>query len=140
MRRYRRVLVTGSRDWADYKTISEALYQACSAPMSMVCDGMELVVTVVHGAAPGADTLASRWVKENPRPCPWVVVEEEPHPADWKKHKKAAGPIRNIEMVKLGAWVCLAFPLPDSVGTWHCIRASSDARIPVRIFPPEHSS
>lgn len=60
----------------------------------------------------------------------------ERHPAEWDKHGKAAGPIRNQKMVDLGATVCLAFPLPGSRGTAHCMSAARKASIPVWIFAP----
>jgi hypothetical protein len=56
-------------------------------------------------------------------------------PADWTKLGKSAGPIRNSEMVKFGADICLAFPDKDSVGTWDCLRKAVAAGIPVRIYP-----
>ena len=55
------------------------------------------------------------------------------HPADWDKHGKAAGMIRNREMVALGADICLAFPIGRSPGTRACIREAQRAGIPVRV-------
>jgi hypothetical protein len=43
-------------------------------------------------------------------------------------------------MVALGADICLAFPGPGSIGTWHCIKAAANAGIPVRIYPQLESS
>lgn len=79
---------------------------------------------LVHGAATGADTMAGKIAKE----LGWQVEE---YPADWNKHGKAAGPIRNQQMVDLGADICLAFPLGESRGTRHCMKAAERAGIKV---------
>jgi hypothetical protein len=57
----------------------------------------------------------------------------EPHPADWAQHGKAAGMIRNREMVALGADVVLAFPLGRSPGTRGCIRTAEEAGLTVKV-------
>lgn len=117
----RRVLVTGSRNYADKACVFGAL------------DGAyEPGLTVVHGGARGADTLAGEWVQRM-RTRGYPVVEEV-HPADWDKHGKPAGCIRNQEMVNLGADACLAFPLGESRGTRHCMKAAEKAGIPVINF------
>ena len=88
-----RVLVCGSRDWTDYEMISAAL-TSCALSGSPI--------TVVHGAARGADSLAGRWARN-------YGVTEEAHPADWTGRGRAAGPIRNKLMLDLGADYVLAF-------------------------------
>ena len=47
---------------------------------------------VVHGGASGADTMAQFWAGFNGLPI-------EVYHANWKKHGKAAGPIRNQRMI-----------------------------------------
>ncbi len=56
-------------------------------------------------------------------------VTIEAHPANWAMLGKAAGPMRNQEMVDLGAEVCLGFPRPGSRGTHDCIRRAELAGI-----------
>lgn len=51
------------------------------------------VTEVVCGMAPGIDTYGREWADFK-----WKPVRKLP--ADWKKHGKAAGPIRNREMAK----------------------------------------
>lgn len=58
-------------------------------------------------------------------------VEQEVHDADWNEYGRAAGPIRNQEMVDAGADVCLAFPT-GGPGTRDCMRRARDAGI--RVF------
>jgi hypothetical protein len=113
--------VTGSRDWADFAAIARAL----NAELEQSPNGL----TVVHGDCPnGADRIADLWASTYPRRA---VVTVERYPADWKKHGKPAGFIRNQQMVNRGADVCLAFPLGESRGTRHCMAAATKAGIPV---------
>lgn len=117
-----RILVTGSRDWADWHTVEVALrYHA----LRLGALGRE--VTVVHGDARGADTCADILASR-------MRFKIERHRADWKRHGKAAGPLRNAEMVALGADVCLAFPIGPSPGTRDCIAKAEAAGIPVIVY------
>ena len=59
--------------------------------------------TVIHGDAPGADTLAGRWAHQR-------AVQVEAFPADWDRHGKAAGPIRNRQMLDTNPDLVVAFP------------------------------
>lgn len=109
----RRVLITGSRNWADQEALRRALFVH-----------MKFGDTLVSGACPtGADKMAEDYWRS------FGPIER--HPADWNAHGKAAGPKRNQEMVDLGADLCIAFPLPDSRGTKHCMGAAERAGIPV---------
>lgn len=128
-----RILVTGSRNWTDARLIHAALAQF-AAPGAVV----------VHGGAPGADTLAARAAAD-------LGLTVEAHPADWvrcvpdcpPRHRKtapypwhgtycpAAGSRRNQAMVDLGADVVLGFPLGRSTGTRDCMRRAARAGIPV---------
>jgi len=58
-------------------------------------------------------------------------LEVEVHHADWATDGRSAGPRRNARMVAMGADLCLAFPLIDSVGTRHTMHLASKAGIPV---------
>lgn len=124
-----RVLITGSRDWTDQAVLWEALdhvyLNECGHPS---------VMRVVHGAARGADSLAQAWYEDRLE-MGWAVMIER-HPALWNSFGRRAGILRNIEMVKLGADVCLAFPLGESKGTRHCMAQASSSGIPVRVFSP----
>ena len=87
---------------------------------------------LVHGAARGADKTAAKiWTSRG--------LVDEPHPANWKQFGRAAGHIRNEEMVALGADLMLAFLVADAapgepprnVGTRNCIKQARDAGIEV---------
>lgn len=124
----RRVLVTGSRDWRDRHAVWNALHEELRrSPEGIV---------VVHGAARGADDIADRWAWGMHQSGYKVMVED--HPADWNGLGKRAGIIRNQQMVDLGADVCHAFPLRDSIGTRHCMSRAIAAGIPIinHGYPP----
>ena len=117
-----RVLVTGSREWDDYDTMYDALSRVYTSlkPRNPI---------LVHGAARGADTAAETiWRR--------LGGKTEAHPADWTQFGKGAGHIRNAEMVKLGAVLCLAFLSGDSRGTRACMKLACKAGIPVVEFKP----
>lgn len=118
-----RLLITGTRKGWDHQILTDALTDA------LLRLGTGDGTVLVHGAAPGVDRQAAYIWKG------WGL-EDEPHPAQWEAHGKAAGPIRNQEMVDLGADLCLAFIHPDSVGTVHCARIAEAAGIPVERFTP----
>lgn len=118
-----RILVTGSRHWHDRSTVATALDEACSAVIGRP-------VVIVHGGCPtGADAQAAAWAASAAVTCP---VTAEPYPADWHRHGRAAGPIRNAAMVRAGANLCLAFIRQGSRGASHCARLAERAGIPVR--------
>jgi len=116
-----RILVTGSRKWVDRMAVQQELFRTADAWHTPLSE-----CTVVHGAARGLDTLAHVAALS-------MGMQVEAHPADWDQHPRKAGPIRNQAMIDAGAAVCLAFPLPGSIGTWDCIRRANKARILVVI-------
>lgn len=114
----RRILVTGSRDWDDDPLLCIQL--------GFAIQDLGGDVTVVHGACPsGADKTADTWCRNHGIPV-------ERHPADWRWHGRAAGPIRNAEMVAAGADLCLAFIKDGSRGATHCAHLAEAAGIPVK--------
>ncbi|MGO1056929.1 DUF2493 domain-containing protein [Crossiella sp. CA198] len=109
-----RILITGSRDWTDVRTLRLALTKARRRFPGAV---------LVHGACRGADLMAAhQW-------CTWGLATEA-HPADWHGRGPAAGPIRNRHMVSLGADLCIAFLLPASQGSVGCAALAESAGIP----------
>ena len=115
-----RILSTGGRDWDDIDAIRDAI-------MLATIGVSKRQVFVVHGAARGADTIADQIARG-------LGMIPEPHPANWSEHHRAAGPIRNQQMVDLGADMCLAFLMPGSKGTADCIKRAEKAGIPVTVF------
>lgn len=112
-----RLLITGSRDWWDTHLLKTTIH-------FWVTLLLDEPVTLVHGNCPiGADALAEQYAIARG----W---QPEPVSADWTEHGLKAGPLRNQQMVDLGADLCLAFPLPGSKGTWDCARRARAAGIP----------
>jgi hypothetical protein len=87
------ILVTGSRDWGDYATILEALAAFEGQPDVVVRHGACSYLDAKTGEELSADMLADRAAK-------YLGFETDPMAADWKKYRNAAGPIRNMEMIK----------------------------------------
>lgn len=77
-----KVIIAGSRKVEDYKLVVQAM-ERC---------GYE-VTEVVCGMATGIDTLGYRWAQ-----CFNKPIKEMP--ADWNRHGRSAGPIRNRQMAE----------------------------------------
>lgn len=90
-----RVIVTGGRTYTDRDRIFAALDALHSA---------REIAALATGAAAGADHLADAWAITR-------GVEHHRYAPDWQQHGRAAGPIRNSEMLKAFAPdVVIAFP------------------------------
>ncbi len=78
-----RALFSGSRDWHNQKAVEEVI--AALPPDS----------TVIHGGARGLDKIAGVLAHSYSLPV-------KRYAAEWNKLGKAAGPIRNLKMIKEG--------------------------------------
>lgn len=116
-----RLLVTGSRDFHD-----EFLMRHELEAVKLYSEQVGVKVTLVHGAARGADTLAEKIAAD----FGWDI---ESHPADWDKFGKRAGYVRNQEMLDSGIDMCLAFPLGESKGTRMMIKLVEKADLPLKV-------
>lgn len=124
------MLVTGARSW-DYPGMIRKV---------LLHHGPGLVR---HGAARGVDLIADRFVRNQMQSHEgWDV---DPHPVSdeqWAR-SKWAGNARNQRMVdaRPRPTVCLAFPGPESRGTYDCIVRAAWAGIDVVVtLPPEVSN
>lgn len=79
------VTVTGGRDYDDVETVAKTM-------RGFVDRAGRSNVLVVHGGAPGLDTLVETWCNDHGIPCVGMNA-----PWNWKR--KAAGPIRNQWMI-----------------------------------------
>jgi hypothetical protein len=140
-----RVLVTGSRSWADAQLLEVALLSAWDEALQAGFDG---IVVVEGEAEAGADPMARQWAEAR-----GITVDRVP--ADWPGpcgsdcrpgHRRlrrgggeycpTAGHRRNQVMVDRGASVALAFLVPELPcrGTRDCMRRAQLAGIPVWSF------
>ena len=108
-----KVLVCGSRNWFDEQTLWDWLDQLLPHP-----------TMIIHGDAPGADYLAGLWAKTS-------GIIEVKVPAQWAAHGKAAGPMRNGEMLRLDPDFVVAFPLGESRGTKNMMMQARRLGVPV---------
>jgi hypothetical protein len=81
-------LFSGDRHWGDSYIASLILRGLKSYDREHGPEGLY----VVHGCAPGLDTVVD---KEGD----YLGMDVRGYPADWERHGKAAGPIRNREML-----------------------------------------
>lgn len=120
-----RVLVCGSRTYTDFVTIDRVLDQLHEAtPIRELADGM----------ATGADTLAYTWATKR------GISGRRRWRADWETHGRAAGPIRNAQMLaEFRPDLVVAFidkPLSESRGTEDMVLRAMDVGVPVHVFGP----
>lgn len=109
-----RVLVCGSRHFNDYELMEKTL-EALG------------ITTIIEGEARGADRLARRYAERR-------GLDVLPFPALWDKHGRAAGPIRNTQMLTEGRpELVVAFRGPNSRGTQNMIDQATKAGVPVKV-------
>ena len=100
-----RVVIAGGREFGDYELLRE------------ICDEHILPDSeIVSGGARGTDTLGERYAKETGRGL-------KIFPADWNKHGKGAGHIRNKQMAEYSDML-IAFWDGESKGTKNMIDTS----------------
>lgn len=94
-----RVLVCGGRDYDDAETLVDRLDELVETKFPK-----DKRLVLIHGDARGADRLAESWAE-------YHKLKIIKFPANWKKHKKAAGSIRNLQMLEEGnPDIVVAFP------------------------------
>ena len=106
-----KLAIVGSRDFNDYDKV---IYYV-SEYFGLGADGLfgNYITEVVSGGANGADALGKRLAKE-------YSIKYTEFPADWNKHGKAAGPIRNEQIMQYTDKV-IAFWDGQSKGTMSAI-------------------
>jgi len=108
-----KVLVCGGRDFTDWETVGRTLDSLNSKYKNL---------HIIQGGAKGADRLAKEWAKEMEVPC-------TEYRANWKKYGKAAGVIRNLDMLDAEPDMVIAFK--GGNGTAHMVEQSTKKNIPV---------
>ena len=110
-----RVLVCGGRDFNDQDYLRATL------------DSLDVVhgpfEVIIHGCAAGVDTQAALWASIQKKK---VLAFS----ADWKTHGRAAGPIRNTQMLEEGK-PDLVIAFPGGIGTANMVRQAKAANVEV---------
>lgn len=112
-----KIIVCGDRKWLNIDTIIKRLNKL---PINAI---------IIEGGCGGAD-LISRNVALD------IGLEVVEFPAAWKKHGRAAGPIRNIKMLDTKPHLLIAFhnDLTKSKGTKHIVSEARKRGIEVEVI------
>lgn len=113
-----RILICGSRHWQDIHAIRMCMVK------------LDPNTEIIHGAAPGADSIAGFLADD-------FGFSVRSFPADWKKYGRAAGPIRNKQMLDEEPDLVIAFRMPNSRGTQNTINEARRRKIPVKVVDGE---
>lgn len=103
-----KVIIAGTRTIKDAALLEKAIEESGFA-----------ITHVIHGGAKGVDTLAAQWASAKRIPTSVYL-------ADWTGYGKAAGPIRNGDMLK-EADALVAVWNGESPGTANMIRQAMNA-------------
>lgn len=120
-----RIVIAGSRGFEDYALLEQTLDRILAEQTEPV--------ELISGHAKGADLLAQRFAKE--KDLPIHIIKP-----DWKTYERAAGPIRNRQMLdyaKEESPLVIAFWDGQSKGTRNTIETARSLGIPAEIvrFP-----
>jgi hypothetical protein len=120
-----RLLISGSRDFNDYEFFKKKILEIYHDPERKT--GSHRIDYIISGGARGVDKMAERFAREYDIPI-------EVFPAEWGKHGKSAGPIRNRLMLKqkIGEVVC--FMAKESLGTKDMLTAAIEAGKPTKVI------
>jgi hypothetical protein len=113
-----KILVCGDRNWSNVFSIRRELQKFSGE------------IIVIHGAARGADSIAGDVAKS-------LGFKVEVYPAKWNELGRAAGPIRNVQMLEEGRPdLVLAFhpDLKESKGTAHMVSIARKKGVKVICF------
>lgn len=129
-----KLLVCGGRDFENRSYLRAALdfadecARAEGDPIEVVIQGAQRKERE-DGTVVGADWLAREWALDN-------GLSVQDFPADWRKHGRAAGPIRNQQMIDIGEPdAVIAFP--GGRGTADMVRRARAAGIPTKEMKPK---
>lgn len=114
-----RVIIAGGRDFRDYRYLK----QECDFMLSKLINTNK--IEIVSGGANGADKLGEYYAKENEFKL--TVMK-----ADWDKHGRSAGYIRNAEMAEYATHV-LVFWDGKSRGSKHMIDIANERKLKCRV-------
>ena len=109
----KRILICGDRDYKDWMKVREYL------------DTLQKTAIIIHGGANGADSIAGNLAT-------YLKMKVMKFPAEWEKYGKAAGPIRNQQMLDEGKPCLVVYfhkDLENSKGTKDMVTRAVDNKI-----------
>lgn len=116
-----RILICGDRNWTNYDVILKSLSDEHQR---------ESVEVVIQGEATGADVMGKQAAIQ-------LGIPVLSFPADWRKHGRSAGPIRNRQQLKEGkptkGLVYHDF-LENSKGTKDMTKVLQKNNVPYEVF------
>jgi len=116
MSKLRRIIIAGGRDFNDSQLLLNSMWPLLKG---------DHVVEIISGGASGADKLGECFAKSYDLPITRF-------PADWSKHGKSAGPIRNLQMAEY-ADELVAFWDGKSRGTKNMIDTATKLNLKVHV-------
>lgn len=125
----KRVLVCGGRDYGivmtedGYYVPNKREVEKLNTYLDKILEEFKNII-IIHGAAKGADSLASTWAKRN-------KIEQLSFPANWNAYGKAAGSLRNLQMLEEGK-PDLVIGFPGGSGTEMMCKIAEAAGVEVR--------
>lgn len=111
-----KTIIAGCRDFENYPFLQEMVNKFRQG---------QVITEVVSGGAKGADMLGEQYAIEYNLPL-------KIFPADWDKHGRAAGPIRNKQMAEYGDQLIAVWD-GKSKGTENMIKTMNNLNKPVYI-------
>lgn len=117
-----RVLVCGDRNWTD----TALLHRELNA-----LHRQNEITLLIQGEAKGADKLAALWAAKQ-------GVQVLSFPANWEKFGRAAGPVRNRQMLLEGQpdlVVAFHADIQQSKGTKNMLQLAKKAGLARRLLP-----
>jgi len=88
-------------------------------------DGTYSSFSIIQGGATGADNLALSWHLKKPRFDKENIIKNITYEPDWDTYKRAAGPIRNKEMLEANP-DALVLAFPGGKGTEDCVKQAKE--------------
>ena len=116
----KKVLICGDRNWSTHESIQAYLHKLQEIGYD----------TIIEGGARGADRIA----EQEGRKLGLTILE---FPAEWNKYGRAAGFIRNTQMLVEGQpELVVAFHpnIKESKGTANMVQQATKAGIPTVVF------
>ena len=112
-----RIIICGGRHFNDYNTL-ETLVDSAIYEKGINYNEIE----IISGHCAGTDTLGELYAKNHNIACKLF-------PAEWTKYGRAAGPIRNTQMVEYASKstfpIVVAFISPRSKGTMDTVKKAT---------------